>query len=776
MVLQVSGADGYYGLGQSLDLFVLFSEPAFLLNTSALSLCLDLGPLHNRLASYLSGNGTNLLKFHYVISSSDTSSRLCASSLISVGTLIVDKSGQLSNLTLPGCGSLGSLDVVSYIVVDSTAPFVLSVTSSPSSGTFKADAQIMIFVNFSEPVLVTGNATLQLWTRLPGFPGPNSSALLQSVNGTVVSFLYTVVLLDKSSRLTYTSTSALTVGPTSSITDLAGNPAVLDLPDFSSPNSLGGSSNLMINSVGPCILNIQAIPDHCYHSGESFDFIVSFSGPTFLLYSSYVNFDVGSLHNASLPLLSGNGTSSFYFHYVVNPLDASDHLCPKASPPEAAAVFIDSWGIVSDPTLFCSLLQNSHTCLDSTPPFVAEVRAEANGSYPLGSTLLVDVVFSERVWLTAVPTLLLNLGAANRSAVYVSGNGTSIITFSYSIQLLDGSSHLSYADENAFVLPAGSVFDIADNLGSAQLPAPFSPSSLYETSFVLVDSVVPVVLSLTISPYAGAFSFGAVFYINITFSKVITFTNCSLLLSSRATPAAFCVAGAYSTVAQLLYSVAWGDTTPSLRYVDYSSSLLGDFKDLAGNIAVLTLPSFNDPASFANTSSIWIDAAPPVISSISAPSGTYGCNDPVTLSVTFSEPVYLPANTVLSLSLSIGKTASYVTGNATSVLTFSYVLVRGDVSGALDITSVNLVVGSLPHDVFGDSASLYLPYLNLAASSSIVCSCSPTVSSSLAAPNITRLTDTDLVVSWNAPDDGGSAIDLYRVELLSRIPLLLLPR
>jgi hypothetical protein len=74
------------------------------------------------------------------------------------------------------------------------------------------------------------------------------------------------------------------------------------------------------------------------------------------------------------------------------------------------------------------------------PPVVTTVAVPANGTYGAGAPLTFTVSFSEPVTVNTAggtPTLPFTIGATVREAVYVSGSGTTALTFSYSVAAVD---------------------------------------------------------------------------------------------------------------------------------------------------------------------------------------------------------------------------------------------------------------------------------------------------------------------------------------------------
>ena len=115
-----------------------------------------------------------------------------------------------------------SLETAFALTVDTVAPAVSGVAASSASGAYGIGQSVDIQVTFSRAVAVTGGPTLQLNTT------PLRTATYLTGSGTnVLTFRYTIQTNDRSSRLDYTSTSALSGG---SIQNTAGVPATLTLP------------------------------------------------------------------------------------------------------------------------------------------------------------------------------------------------------------------------------------------------------------------------------------------------------------------------------------------------------------------------------------------------------------------------------------------------------------------------------------------------------------------------------------------------------------------
>src|SRR5262249_9127204 len=89
----------------------------------------------------------------------------------------------------------------------------------------------------------------------------------------------------------------------------------------------------------------------------------------------------------------------------------------------------------------------------ATRPVVTGVSSpNDDGTYRTGKPVDVVVTFDQAVTVTGSPTLLMETGTTDRSAVLVGGNGTNQLTFRYTVQPGDASPDLDYTSANALSL------------------------------------------------------------------------------------------------------------------------------------------------------------------------------------------------------------------------------------------------------------------------------------------------------------------------------------
>jgi len=136
--------------GQTVEIDVHTSEAVNVVGTPTLALS-DKG-----VANYVSGSGTNTLVFDYVVAAGQNTADLLTTSLKNAkGGTITDLAGNVLNLT-------GAAKQDLHLVVDTIAPLVSSVVSSPSTGAVAAGADVLITLNLNDKATVTGSPTLGL--------------------------------------------------------------------------------------------------------------------------------------------------------------------------------------------------------------------------------------------------------------------------------------------------------------------------------------------------------------------------------------------------------------------------------------------------------------------------------------------------------------------------------------------------------------------------------------------------------------------------------------
>src|SRR6476661_1476703 len=118
--------------------------------------------------------------------------------------------------------------------------------------------------------------------------------------------------------------------------------------------------------------------------------------------------------------------------------------------------------------------------LNTTPKVTAVTATTADGSYGVGSTIVIAVTFDAAVNVTGTPQLQLETGTTDQFATYISGSGGTALTFNYVVQAGDTSADLEYLATNALTLNGGTIKETAGSAFDAffTLPTLASANSL----------------------------------------------------------------------------------------------------------------------------------------------------------------------------------------------------------------------------------------------------------------------------------------------------------
>ena len=228
----------------------------------------------------------------------------------------------------------------------------------------------------------------------------------------------------------------------------------------------------------------------------------------------------------------------------------------------------------------------------------------------------------------------------------------------------------------------------------------------------------PAYVESVSSPNAtGAHAAGARILVNVTFSDPVEYSGDPplLLLDAGGIPRnATYLSGSGTSSLIFNYTVLPGDSDAALGYPAVYS-LSGDIRYLGGRPADPTLPRPGERGSLSGHAAVVLDNARPTVQSVSSPnaSRTYGIGSNITVSVTFDEAVEVAGMPTVEIRLNGTETraAEYSSGGGTPSLLFTYTVRQGDVSEGLARAGSPLALGSdgLIRDLAGNDAVLALP-------------------------------------------------------------------
>jgi gliding motility-associated-like protein len=322
----------------------------------------------------------------------------------------------------------------------------------------------------------------------------------------------------------------------------------------------------------------------------------------------------------------------------------------------------------------------------TTVPVVSSVSATtANGYYKAGEVITISVTFTAAVTVTGTPTIALN---SSGSASYISGSGSAVLLFAYTIGAGQVNADLDYISVSA--LAGGTIKDAGNNDASIVLPAPGSANSMGGQKDIVVDTQTPQVNTVTIASS----------HTNTALAKAgdvitINFTSNEPVVTPTATIAGNAVSATNS-----------GGNNWSAVYTMAGTD--------ADGVIVFSIPftdvAHNDGATVTgttNSSSVKFDKTIPLLPAVTIASNNANTalarvGEVVTISFTSSEAIFTPTATISGNTATISNmggnnwTASYtmVTGDAGGAVSFSVLFtdITGNTGVAVTATTDNSAI------------------------------------------------------------------------------------
>ena len=611
------------------------------------------------------------LVFDYTVQAGQNTADLTVTGINLNGATVGDGAGNVADLSAAIVNPAGVLQI------DTTAPTVTSVTTSPGSGSLGSGQVVAIDVTPSEAVTVSGGTpTLTLNN------GGTATYDAASSTPTLLVFKYVVQPGQNTGDLTVTGTNL----NGAIIADAAGNPANLSGAVGNPPGVL------QINATGPVMTSVYGVTT----TPGSGDLTV---GGNVALQVTLTGTATVSGGTPTLTLSDG-GTATYdaatststvlSFLHTVQPGQNTADLAVTALALNGAVVAdgsgnaVDLSGAVVNPP---GILQ-----IDTTAPTVASVTTSPNsGSLAAGQIVAINVTPSEAVTVAGgTPTLTLNDGG---TATYDAASSTpTLLVFKCTVQSGQNVADLAVTGTN---LNGATIADGAGNGANLSAAIVNPPGTLQ------IDTTAPTVVSVTTSPGNGSLTTGQVVAIDVTSSEAVTVTGGTptLTLNDGGT-AIYDAANSTPTLLVFDYTVQPGQNTTDLTVTgtNLNGATVGDG---AGNAIDLTTAVGNPPGT------LQIDTtAPTIVAVATQPSGgSLAAGQVVILDITPSEAVMVSGGTP-TLTLNNGGTATYDAANSTpTLLVFKYVVQPGQDTGDLTVTGTNLN-GAIIADPAGNPANL----------------------------------------------------------------------
>ena len=312
----------------------------------------------------------------------------------------------------------------------------------------------------------------------------------------LLNYSYTVQEGDLSTDLDYKSRNSLIWRESGSdnLHDVGGDPYDCRLPVPGEAGSLSAQGDIVVVGAEKAYSYARgATPDGTYGEGRTVRVAVEFDGP--VSYSGDAPTLALNVSGTARTALyeRGSGTDTFVFNYTVRSGDNTVDLGYNGTGALSGNV-VNGTGHAVDLALpavdTLSLL--SDIALETVAPRVANVTAR-DGAYGAGRAVEISVRFDDNVTHSgAAPSLALNVGGLQRTALYDRGNGTDTLVFNYTVLAGDSAGDLDYAGTGAL---SGDIRDAAGNAANLTLPAPGAGGSLSNTSDVLLDHAAPQLIA-----------------------------------------------------------------------------------------------------------------------------------------------------------------------------------------------------------------------------------------------------------------------------------------
>ncbi|MBC7531340.1 MAG: SUMF1/EgtB/PvdO family nonheme iron enzyme, partial [Oligoflexus sp.] len=557
------------------------------------------------------------------------------------------------------------------VTVQTSAPLISSVTSPSADGNYKLGDVISIQLVYSSNVYVTNGNDFSL-TLETGATDRNALYSSGSGSNTLV-FLYTVQPGDTASDLNYLSAGALSLGSTGELEAVTGVAVSLALPALAAAGSLATLKSFVIDTTTPTL-------------PSSVGFGSSFSTSTGLVLSWSNSTDTHArYHNVKICAASDcvSGCSGL----------TTDLLSPLTLTGVNGSTYygcVQGEDLSGNVTAWVPSL--SSVTIDTTLPTVTALSSPtADGFFNLGDIVLIDVTFSEAVYVTSPSDLSLAM-ASGSNAVYTSGSGSPTLRFTYTVQSGDTAADLDVLSAGALTLVGlGAIRDPAGSNATLTLPT----SALSSVKSLVIDTILPTLP--TAVGFAAAKSSALSFPINWSNSVDTNPRRHNIKICA----ASDCTTSCSSSVDQLASPAMVTGVNGGVYY----ACVRGE--DFAGNLS----------AWVPSGASLTVDTSPPTVVDVSStsPNGSYKAGDTVDLTVQFSKAVSVIGSEGLGLLLETGasdRSATYLAGSSTTTLSFRYTVQANDESADLNAASTSalaLVGGTSVKDEAGNSAVLTLP-------------------------------------------------------------------
>ncbi len=549
--------------------------------------------------------------------------------------------------------------------------------STTLNRTYKAGDTIDLLLRHSRVINVTGAPELDLVL------GSNSrtASYISGSGSNELLFRYLVVPGDLDLNGMAVNSQVNVSGGTITCTKVDGTaeacPSNVTIPTLTS---------VRVDADIPVVVSVTAPTNGTYYFAQTLLFQVTYSEAVNVTGFPQLALNLGGVSRTA-SYVSGSGSATLNFAYGITLADVdSDGI-------GLSGTITLNGGSIRDASHAAELTlvtPDTSSVLVSDAPVVTFVTPPAAGTFNLGQDLNFTLSFSKPATVSSVPRLVLDVGGITQYATYVSGSGSALLTFRYTVV-----GAVSDTDgiglSNTLDLSTGTITD-----GTGQSARPiFLVPNLADVD--VQGDGTPIILSVSgpISPPVNGYKTGDSIPFIVNFSQPVTETGGTsrLLIDVGGT-------SHYAT-----YSTGSGTASLTYAYVvgagDYDSTGVTLSSPLQLNGSTITSGSNPPILNFTspNTTAVKVDAQGPLLTMNTLPSPrTYTDGEDLIFDVTFDETVIVTGAPRLQLDIGGNtKHAILLSGSGTSTLRFQYQVsaTDEDLNGITLNAAIDLNSGSI---------------------------------------------------------------------------------
>ncbi len=719
-IISTPASGDTYGRGEAITLDLTFGETVHLTGGPGNpALLLSIGRHTRRQAEYVTGAGSETLRFEYVVQADDEDTDGISVGPDALCWLDNDGDGELCDVPdqlEDAAGNPVSRRIIPIReqpnhkvdggLANPTATGA-SILSDPDDGLYGLGDPIRVAVDFNVPVHVRGDVQLTI-----AIGGRSAAAdLVQGSGTTRLIFRYIVQAGDYDDDGISIGPNALVGGTIEASTGNAAGRVFVELPP---------QNGHRVDAVPPGAAQVAIRPAGPYGLGEPINITVELNEVVYV--TQDVADDPLSLllsigeRTRRASYFRGSGSTELEFRYIVRRGDYDSDGISIAPDALVGGVIEDragnEWG--EDERRLTPFPRNSRYRVDArreddgAPQIKNLDFFNPSDRYGIGGKIEVQVEFYETVYVSGAPTVRLDIGRTQRSAELVDGSGSSRLIFAYTVQA--GDLDTDGVSIGPGALAGGEIVDATGNNALREyepLPAEGSP-------LVRVDGLAPRVVEVGFDSRPNAndeYRIGETVRVVVQFNEPVHVTETDselrLVLSiGEHSRHADYVTGSGNRDGALVfqYTVQTGDFDDDGISIGPDALVGGLVEDVVGNDwgeSERRLPATGeDNKHKVNGGGGLVVTVANVEIVPKSTAGPYRLGEAIEVRIEFTEIVHVvETEGQLELLLSIGehlRRAAYVEGSGTMMLRFRYVVQDGDFdSDGISIGADALVGGSV---------------------------------------------------------------------------------